>query len=148
MLSPGYHDCTKGTLTNRNIQHTRRVASVPGSHPAFHRFRTASDEKLDESLGPRLHKELTSFHEKCSLLVIGVESSGKHVRLLQAVQEDKQLRSAEVAKHALLRTLGGGAGGDGLQGIEEISLEPGSQKCALINQLFMQYLLGFATSEV
>ena len=27
------------------------VASVPGSHPAF---RTASDEKLDESLGPRL----------------------------------------------------------------------------------------------
>ena len=37
------------------------VASNPGSHPAFRRlqygkalFRTASDEKLDESLGLRL----------------------------------------------------------------------------------------------
>ena len=34
------------------------VASDPGSHPAFRHsaFRTASDEKLDESLGSRLEE--------------------------------------------------------------------------------------------
>ena len=58
------------------------LASVPGSHPAFRRLQYesgASDEKLDESLGPRLMNPCIVSFTRASLynlmiIIFGISS--------------------------------------------------------------------------
>ena len=46
---------------------------------------------------------LTCSHEVYALLVVAIEASGEHVRLLQAIQKDKQLARGKVAEHPPIR---------------------------------------------
>ena len=52
----------------------------------------------------------TCFHEHGSLFIVSIECPSKHVGLLQTVDQNKQLRRAQVAEHALVRDRQFGAG--------------------------------------